>query len=400
MSATPRVDALHDRLFHALHSHALVYNTCWEDPAIDRQVLELGPEDELLVIASAGCNVLDYALAAPARIHAVDLNPRQIALNELKLAGLRALDYEDFFAVFGKGRHARFEALYHHRLRWQLSPFAQTYWDHHGRVFQARDEELGGLYFHGLAGKVARGFHLYLRCRPRLRAAVDALLDAPTLDAQREVFERRVAPLLWRRELEWLLSRQFTLALLGVPRPQRHEVEAQHAGGVAAFVREAITHVFRELPIASNYFWRVYLTGGYTPTCCPEYLKPGNFARLRDGLVDRIELHTGSVTGFLRARRADISRFVLLDHMDWMAGVWPAALADEWQAILDCARDGARVVFRSAHATPAYLDAVRVDGGQTALAERLVYHPALTRALQPFDRVQTYAGFHVADVVT
>lgn len=266
-------------------------------------------------------------------------------------------------------------------------------------MFEAREDSLGGLYFHGLAGKVARGFHVYLRCRPRLRAAVDDLLAAPTLAEQRAIFDERIAPVLWRRELAWLMSRQFTLALLGVPTPQRHEVEAQHVGGVAAFVREAIEHVFRELPFASNYFWRVYLTGSYTPACCPAYLEPGNFARLRAGLVDRIELHTTSVTRFLRERGADISRFVLLDHMDWMAGAWPEALGEEWQAILDCARDGARVIFRSAHATPAYLDAVRVDGGRTALAERLTYHPDLSRALQPHDRVQTYAGFHVADVV-
>lgn len=36
-----------------------------EDPAVDRQVLENGSDDTMLVITSAGCNVLDYALSAP-----------------------------------------------------------------------------------------------------------------------------------------------------------------------------------------------------------------------------------------------------------------------------------------------------------------------------------------------
>ncbi|MEQ8659832.1 MAG: DUF3419 family protein, partial [Gammaproteobacteria bacterium] len=91
-----RVEGLNDRLFDAFYARALVYNTCWEDPAIDRQVLELGPDDDVMVIASAGCNALDYALTAPASVHAVDMNPRQIALLELKLAAIRALDFDDF----------------------------------------------------------------------------------------------------------------------------------------------------------------------------------------------------------------------------------------------------------------------------------------------------------------
>jgi S-adenosylmethionine-diacylglycerol 3-amino-3-carboxypropyl transferase len=77
----------------------LVYNCCWEDPAVDRRALDLRADDTMLVITSAGCNVLDYALTGPARIHAVDANPRQTALLELKLAGIRQLDFDDFFAT-------------------------------------------------------------------------------------------------------------------------------------------------------------------------------------------------------------------------------------------------------------------------------------------------------------
>jgi S-adenosylmethionine-diacylglycerol 3-amino-3-carboxypropyl transferase len=46
----------------------------------------LRDQDNLLVITSAGCNVLDYTLTGPRRILAVDANPRQNALLELKFA--------------------------------------------------------------------------------------------------------------------------------------------------------------------------------------------------------------------------------------------------------------------------------------------------------------------------
>ena len=400
MNINRHVDALNDRLFDAFYARALVYNTCWEDPAVDHQALELGPEDDVMVIASAGCNALDYALAAPATVHAVDMNPRQIALIELKLAAIRTLDFDDFFDIFGRGRHHAFAALYQRHLRAELGPFARNYWDRYGRIFDCADERLGGLYFHGLSGKVARAFHLYLRCRPRLRAAIEALLATESLAEQRALYDARVAPLLWRRHVNWMISRQLTMSMLGVPQPQRREVENQHAGGVAAFIRDAIEYVFRQIPLSSNYFWRVYLTGQYTRRCCPEYLRAENFARLKAGLVDRVKLHTSSVTGFLRRAEHEVSRFVLLDHMDWMSSAHPRALAEEWDAIFARARHGARVIFRSAHAWPAYLDQVRIDGSDARVIERLRFHPELAASLAPRDRVHTYAGFHIADVLS
>ncbi len=63
---------VNERVFDALYARSLIYNTCWEDPAVDRQALGITAEDTILVITSAGCNALDYALAGPRRIHAVD----------------------------------------------------------------------------------------------------------------------------------------------------------------------------------------------------------------------------------------------------------------------------------------------------------------------------------------
>jgi len=124
-------DRVDHAVFNAIYSRNLVYNACWEDPAIDRQVLAIGPDDTLLAITSAGCNVLDYALLGPRQIHAVDANPRQTALLELKIAGIVALEFDDFFAIFGEGYHPNFAELYTCHLRPQLSEFARTWRDKH-----------------------------------------------------------------------------------------------------------------------------------------------------------------------------------------------------------------------------------------------------------------------------
>lgn len=392
-------DRFDQRLFDAIYSRSLVYNACWEDPAVDRQALNIQADDRVLVITSAGCNALDYALAGPARIHAVDANPRQTALLELKVAGIRRLEFDDFFALFGNGRHPGFADLYRSRLRTELSPFAQAYWDRHGDWFAARGSR-GGLYYRGLSGHVARGFGAYLALRPKLRDGIEELLECRDLAQQRAVYEASVAPQLWTRPVDWALSRQLTMSLLGVPHPQRKEVQRQHEDGVAGFVRDAIAYVASWLPIWTNYFWTLYLRGHYTATNCPEYLRPANFAALKAGLVDGISLHTTTVTRFLQSTDERISKFVLLDHMDWMSTYRPQALAEEWEAILDRAGAGARAIFRSAHAEPAYLQSIRVRhaGRAVPLVERIRFHPDLAAHLQRNDRVHTYAGFHIADL--
>ncbi|HEY6898960.1 MAG TPA: BtaA family protein, partial [Rhodocyclaceae bacterium] len=344
-------------------------------------------------ITSAGCNVLDYALRGPKRIHAVDANPRQTALLELKLAAIKCLAYEDFFALFGRGHHDGIAQLYRDQLRPLLSPFAQQWWDkHHGWFASPR----GSFYYHGLAGIVARGFRTYLKLRPALGMAVRDLFAAKDVEAQRAIYDRHIAGEFWSRGVNWVLSRQITLSLLGVPHPQRRLVQAQHPGGVAAFIRDAMEYVFRELPLADNYFWRVYVLGSYSEDCCPEYLKRPNFLALKGGLAERIVPHTCTVAEFLDGSEERISRFVLLDHMDWMSSYYPDALIDEWELLLKRATPGARFLFRSAHARPDFLQWIRVGG--KPLDELLQFHHTLAERLQRQDRVHTYAGFLIADV--
>lgn len=148
----------------------------------------------MLVITRAGCNVLDYVLQGPHKVHAVDANPRQNALLELKMAGIRKLSFDDFFAIFGRGFHPDVGSLYRCLLRPGLSVFAKTYWDRRINWFCSR---CGSFYFHGLAGFVARSFRTYFRLHPQLARPITELFAADSLEAQREIYDRHVAPELW-----------------------------------------------------------------------------------------------------------------------------------------------------------------------------------------------------------
>ncbi len=147
-------DTFSNICFKWIHGNNLVYNTCWEDPRVDRQALNLQASDTVAVITSAGCNALDYALLGPRAVHAIDMNPRQNALLELKITGIKHLEYEEFFAFFGRGRCQGGPGLYRRRLRPVLSIPARCYWDRHIHNFAGAGERRS-FYFHGTSGVLA-----------------------------------------------------------------------------------------------------------------------------------------------------------------------------------------------------------------------------------------------------
>jgi len=384
------------RVFNFVHGNNLVYNTCWEDPRLDHRAMELTARDDVLVITSAGCNALDYALASPNSVHAVDMNPRQNALLELKLAGIRHLEFEDFFQLFGRGHLPEVRAVYENVLRDSLSEFSQTYWDRWIKFFDNRRP----FYFRGTSGGFAQLINMYIDRIVGCRTTVNRLLEADSIDEQREIYDNELHDRFWTKSIRFAMGRDTTLSLLGVPRAQRVQVEKDYEGGIVQFVKDCVDSVFAGLPIHDNYFWRVYLTGSYTRDCCPEYLRPENFAKLKSGLVDRVHVHTNSVQGFLESTDVHFSRFVLLDHMDWLSTHRFSLLESEWQAILARATPEARVLWRSGGLRTDFIDRVnvRVNGQSRKLNELLTYNTELAEELHKQDRVHTYGSFYIANL--
>jgi S-adenosylmethionine-diacylglycerol 3-amino-3-carboxypropyl transferase len=384
-------------VFRTVHGNNLVYNTCWEDPRLDQVALELGPADNVLVITSAGCNALDYTLSGPQHVYAVDLNPRQNALLELKQAAIRELDFDRFFRMFGEGYLPDAAATYSRQLRSQLSSRSRMFWDKRINWF---GNPRRSFYFRGTSGSFARMMKVYTDKVIKVRPQIERLLEARNLQEQQEVYYQGLYDKFWTKPVRFTMNRDTTMSLLGVPRAQRRQIEDYYPGGLVKYIQDCVESVFVRLPIQDNYFWRVYMNGQYTRACCPEYLKEENFRKLRDGGLDRLTTHTDSVQGFLDKFDGQISRFILLDHMDWLSDHFFAMLEAEWQAIVDKAAPGARILWRSGGLRTDFLDQVHVEtnGEMTRVRDLLTYHSELANELHQKDRVHTYASFYIADL--
>jgi S-adenosylmethionine-diacylglycerol 3-amino-3-carboxypropyl transferase len=111
-------------------------------------------------------------------------------------------------------------------------------------------------------------------------------------------------------------------------------------------------------------------------------------------------VRTASITQYLRQSERRFSRFVLLDHMDWMRGSLRQALAEEWTAILEKTEPGARAIYRSAGCSTPWLDPlpVRFRDRDECLGDLFTRHPELSEPLHAQDRVHTYGSFHILDL--
>ena len=380
------IHGTHDLLFRTVHGRSLIYNTSWEDPRIDRQLLGLNADSRVVMLTSAGCNALDYLLDSPAEIHAVDVNPRQNALLQLKLALIERGDFEDLFAMFGTGSHAAFRDIYA-QVRMRLTPEARTFWDSK-IVYFSQDSKKQSFYYYGTSGIIAWLLSRYLLKHPVLCTELMNLLEARTLADQREIYGR-IEPMIWGRFVSWIVRQPLTLAMLGVPRPQIRLINEQFPGGVLGYVSAKLRHVATDVLMHDNYFWRVYTTGSYTNSCCPNYLKQENFELLQSR-ADRVHVHNASVTEFLRQHPGKYSHFVLLDHQDWLAQHDPVALAEEWALILANSAPGSRILMRSA--------GQHVDFLPQQARSKLRFFPEVTESLHLQDRVGTYGSLHFAEV--
>ena len=396
MSKTP-LDWVSQQLFSQVHGRNLVYNTCWEDPRLDRQALELTSDHELMVITSAGCNALDYALDEPRHIYAVDVNPRQNALLELKKAAIRALDYDEFFAMFGEGQLPDAEQTYQQRLRPLLPLHAQLFWDKKMRYFEG-GRFLSTFYYHGTSGVFARLMNVYINMR-KAREAISAMFEIESPEERKTLYYEQIRSQIWTNAIRRFLGYDATLSMLGVPRPQRQALERDYRGGVVQFMEDCLEAVCTRVPTRDNYFWWLYLFGSYTRERCPEYLKEENFERLKGGLVDKVSTHTTTILDFLVDHGKPIDRFVLLDHMDWLSTYGKPILEAEWQAIADHAAPDARILWRSAAVEVDFVDPipVTVNNQQRTVGELLTYNTDLAAELHQKDRVHTYASFYIAN---
>ncbi|KAI9780899.1 MAG: hypothetical protein M1835_004411 [Candelina submexicana] len=365
---------------HTQFHDEYIYAFNWECPLLDNRLLKIGENDVILTITSAGDNLLSYLNHNPKRIHAVDLNPAQNHLLELKIAALSSeICYNDFWKLFGLGKHADFRNLLISRLSPHLSSHAYQFWLKNSETFTSSHR---GLYETGGGGHAIRLVR-WLFYMLGLSDEVKRLCAAKTLNEQREVWRSKVRRVLLNRFLNWTVvgTEAFAWKAAGVPPAQRKMIQLdyldqegltdsgikrQDIGGNAIweYLVNTLDPVAENTLLSrDNHFYLLCLLGHYTRECHPDYLTPRSYQKLsRPNAFDGLRIHTDELNEVVsRMAPRTLTIAVLMDSLDWFAPKSTDATI-QVQAVNRALKLGGRVLLRSAGLKPWYIRVFEDNG--------------------------------------
>ncbi|CCC06202.1 unnamed protein product [Sordaria macrospora k-hell] len=403
---------------HTQFNDEYIYAFTWEDSREDKELLNLGPDDVVLAITSAGDNILSYLMQSPARVHAIDLNPSQNHLLELKVAAFTALGYPDVWRIFGEGKHPDFRTLLISRLSPHLSSRAFQYWLSHAYIFTNPSGR--GLYDTGGSRYAIRFFRwisTLFFCRP----AVRQLLSASTLEEQRSIYHTKIRPCLLNRLVNGLVlsSDAFLWSALGVPKNQVAMIESDYhnhhrsspvskqatrAEAILNYTTSTLDPVLSASHLATdNPYYLVCLLGHYTSHCHPDYLSPAAHSLLSaPGAFDGLRIHTDEIQEVLaRFKPGTLTVAVVMDSMDWFDPEEEGRSAREQVRSLNRAlKVGGKVLLRSAGVEPWYVRVFVEEGFEARrVGCRSTGGTAGEGMEECIDRVNMYASCWVLEKV-
>jgi len=308
------------------------YAQCWEDPRTLMQALAITPEDDVVSIASGGDNTFALLLNNPPSLTAVDKNPVQIFLVELKIRAIEQLEYDKFVAFIGARPCKNREQLYSY-LRPQLSQEARAFWDE-------KSDTINNGIIH--CGKFERYFKIFRRFLMPLihsQKTIKKLLATSSLEEQERFYAQTWNNRRWQG-LFRIFFGKFLLGRLGRDPSLFRYVTLEN---IAEEIFNWTQHGLTEVPIHKNFFIEYILTGRYSNLeAAHPYLQASNFHILKER-IGRVRLVCESLEDYLKTLQpGTLSKFNLSDIFEYMSDM---EVESSLQEILRVSRPNARLAF-------------------------------------------------------
>jgi S-adenosylmethionine-diacylglycerol 3-amino-3-carboxypropyl transferase len=369
-------------IFNYLLNNKLIFNTCWEDPRLDRYLLKINENDRILTIASAGCNSIEYLLDKPNEIISCDINSSQIALSELKKVLFEQKYYSELEQMFALGHKSDFNVFLNNNLQNKLSSDSYDFWLKHKNYFTSKKS----FYHRGMAG---RGAGIILKIFSKeTKDIINKLFDSRNLHdlAEQEKYYNLLEKKLWNPIILKILNSYLIYYFLGVPKNQFKNAKKQN-NSIHSYLVPSLKKTFTQTSVQENYFWRIYARGSYSQKCRPEYLKHINHAKITQN-INKLILKNKSILDVLQENDTIFDCINLLDHQDWYLANHSDYLNILWAEIAKKTKSGSRIIFRSAMPNADFLP----KEFHTSFELQNIKNDKDL----PISRVGTYASVHLA----
>ncbi len=281
------------------------YSSSNEDSRSELRSLNIDSNDSVLCITGSGARPLDLLIKGPTSVVAIDNNPVQNFLLELKMKAIEMLDYTDFLAFIGVSPCSRTGQIYR-VIRKSLSTGAKVFWDSHLKML-----DKGVIYQGGWERYFSRLSFIVRQSRPLM---LKRLFDCQNIEEQAYVWNKGWNNTEWRRFIRFLSSRliwkyffrdpgfyQYVPPCFSIP---------DYSLDRFAFAFENI--LLRESPYANLLFW-----GKYDPEgALPIYLQKEHYLTIQNRLAC-IRIVTQSLGDFLEEGRDRFDKYSLSDFSSY-----------------------------------------------------------------------------------
>lgn len=375
MTGAPAVATERCELAGALTGE-LRYSRVWEDHLLLERGLEIGTDDRLLIIGSAGCNVFNLLLREPQSVVAIDFNPAQSALVQLMLAGIRSLHHHGFLELLGAvpgDSLRRYE-----QVRPALAAVARDWWDSNTSMIEY------GISRSGRLDRFIEGFqheHLMEVHAPEIVDRLFCIAD----QREREGFVLRE---LFTPEFERAFLAYFSREELDTR--GRHPSQTRYLGelNVGQWFLDRLRWVCTQLPTRGNFYLeRFLLSGVRAPRWHPPYLIAGNYERLQS-LVGRVTVETGELEAYVASQpHASFTKAALSDVFEYLSEEGSASL---FATLADSLCPRGRI---------AYWNLFVPRESPASLRHKLQPLRKISNELSRRDRAWFYGAFHIEEVL-
>lgn len=280
----------HEKLTEKVAFDLIRYANCWEDADVLLRGLNPDPGSRILSIGSAGDNSFSLLTTQPELVVAVDVNPIQLFLIELKRAAIQELSYEEVLQFLGF-RPCENRLQFFDQIKQTLSEDCLNYWEQH------RDQLSLGII---TQGKFEGYFQLFVRrVLPWIHTQkrVEALLAPKSASEQKAYYESRWDTWRWR----FLFKLFFSKTIMGrYGRDPEFLKEVEVSVGKTIYTK-AGNHLRN--PLAQrNFMLRYTLTASFGELL-PHYLQPQHFPVVKANL-DKLQLVQGYAEDAIRLHGA------------------------------------------------------------------------------------------------
>lgn len=330
-----------------------------EDAEVERALVAKRASRRLAVVASGGCTAFSLLDDAVESVHAIDANPAQAALVELKKAAIAALDRDAYLAFLGE-RDAADRVATYAAIADALPSYARTHWDARSSLVAAGVNRAG----------VTERFYAFLGENLRRsvldEAAWEELFACEGLEAQREFHREHCQTEAFRMALRVLLSRTTHLAFY--PAFMFAQAKEHHFGD---FFGERFETELVSRPVRNNYFLSQVLFGRYlygVPGGTPHYLSEAGYASAKRNLHKLTVVAEPLEVCLPRLRSVDA--FFLSNVFDWADAAARERIVEAAHA---CHAPSALFVYRNMLASPPmpqrFAESVEVDASLSQAME-------------------------------